>query len=335
MCPPSPGGPHSPSDPPNLVHVHIYLHLHIHFHHIYIHIFIYFDFYSFHTPGSLHLFIPHPFVAPFAHSLFCPWTSIVCPCTVLMMPLDRLPFFNEPEDEMPPRPRLQLQSLAEQNESAQEEPLEPEPLDVVENLEEPLVEKAEPLEPKPLEEQQPGPGHCESPCPCCYYTISSLDEHGEFTPGWRKFGGELSWWHQTAPHAQPYAPGGGLAPGCNDPSIPRCACCYYSVAAGWPPGAGWYVGEWSLAHESYTWQWNDHGAPHRPWDQAAHWATAPEDANYMRNQQPTAPGSAPGSGSSSSHWHDHPIRAHPAASGVAGVARGLGGRWHDPGRDPG
>ena len=89
---------------------------------------------------------------------------------------------------MPPRPRLQLQSLAEQNESAQEEPLEPEPLDVVENLE-PLVENLEPLEPKPLEEPHPGPGPCESPCPCCYYTISSLDEHGEFTPGWRKFGG--------------------------------------------------------------------------------------------------------------------------------------------------
>ena len=65
-----------------------------------------------------------------------------------------------------------------------------------------------------------------------------------------------------------------------------------------------WLATWAGLYESFTWQWNSYGAPHRPWDLAAHWATAPEDANYMRNQtlaaaHPTDPGS------SSSHWADH------------------------------
>ena len=134
---------------------------------------------------------------------------------------------------------------------------------------------------------------CEAPCPCCFYRISSLDENGEYTPGWRKFGGVFKWFHKTAPHARPWAaPGVLAASGCNASGAPRCRCCYYNYSHGLPPGPGWYVGEWSVAYESYTWQWNGHGAPHRPLDEDAHWATAPEDALFMQ--------AASGSSSSSS-----------------------------------
>ena len=35
------------------------------------------------------------------------------------------------------------------------------------------------------------PRVCARPCPCCYYRISSLDENGDYTIGWRVFGGHM------------------------------------------------------------------------------------------------------------------------------------------------
>ena len=74
---------------------------------------------------------------------------------------------------------------------------------------------------------------CEDPCPCCYYTRSTINAHGEYTPGWRLFGGYWSWWHKGAPHALVNWEVPGL--GCNEPTVPRCECCYYNFMEGVPP----------------------------------------------------------------------------------------------------
>ena len=103
-------------------------------------------------------------------------------------------------------------------------------------------------EPQDLEPQEQEPSlACETPCPCCYYRISSLDENGEYTPGWRKFGGRYMWFHKSAPHARPWDGPGLLADsGENDASVPRCACCYYNYSFGLPPGPGWLLCEAQL-----------------------------------------------------------------------------------------
>ena len=123
--------------------------------------------------------------------------------------------------------------------------------------------------PLPVPGAAAGPAHraqrgafCEDPCPCCYYTRSTIDAHGEYTPGWRLFGGYWSWWHKGAPHALVNWEVPGL--GCNEPTVPRCECCYYNFMEGVPPGPGWYVGERSDEYGSFTWQWEGHGARHAP-----------------------------------------------------------------------
>ena len=137
------------------------------------------------------------------------------------------------------------------------------------------------------------------PCACCYYTLSSTDPAtGLFTTGWRLFGGHWSWWHCDAPHGlvdwhQPSL-------GCNNPDVPACDCCYYNFMEGVPPGPGWYVGNWSHQHGSYTWMWCGDGAPHAPgpdWslveDTAIfmQWYTLAADGTYVPRQQ--APAAAP------------------------------------------
>ena len=105
---------------------------------------------------------------------------------------------------------------------------------VVERSEQPLDQTLEASEVDRLQhqqqqqEQQQGPlAQCETPCPCCYYRISTLDEQGEYTTGWRKFGGRFVWFHKRAPHARPWSavPGVLADSGVNDASVPRCACC--------------------------------------------------------------------------------------------------------------
>ena len=52
---------------------------------------------------------------------------------------------------------------------------------------------------------------------------------------------------------------------------------------GVPPGAGWYVGEWSDQHESWTWQWSGHGAPHAPGPNGGgSWSQVEDDALFMQ-----------------------------------------------------
>ena len=149
---------------------------------------------------------------------------------------------------------------------AEQQPLvaqEQQPLEEHQPLEETMVVEQEQQQ-QPLEdtlvvdqeqqqqqEQQQGQplAQCEAPCPCCYYRISSLDENGEYTPGWRKFGGVLKWFHKNTPHARPWAaPGCLAASGVNDDSVPRCVCvcCYYNYSFGLPPGPGWLLCEAQL-----------------------------------------------------------------------------------------
>ena len=121
---------------------------------------------------------------------------------------------------------------------------------------------------------------CANPCPCCYYNVST-EVDGVYTVGWRKFGGYWSWWHKGAPHA--WVDGEDPSLGVNDPSVPRCACCYYNFMEGVPPGPGWYVGEWSTQYGSWTWQWCNHGAPHAPGpNNVSSWDDVPDDARFMQ-----------------------------------------------------
>ena len=142
-----------------------------------------------------------------------------------------------------------------------------------------------PPPPPPAPGQGFGPRHrgrrSHTPCPCCYYTRSTTDPGtGEYSPGWRKFGGYWSWWHKGAPHAWV---NGDQSLGVNDPSVPRCACCYYNFMQGVPPGPGWYVGEWSYQYGSYTWQWCGDGAPHAPGpNNLGSWDDVTDDARFMQ-----------------------------------------------------
>ena len=121
---------------------------------------------------------------------------------------------------------------------------------------------------------------CATPCPCCYYNVSTTVD-GVYTVGWRKFGGYWSWWHKGAPHA--WVNGDDPSLGVNDPSVPRCACCYYNFMEGVPPGPGWYVGDWSTQYGSWTWQWCSHGAPHAPGpNNVSSWDDVPDDARFMQ-----------------------------------------------------
>ena len=152
--------------------------------------------------------------------------------------------------------------------------------------------------PPPLPPPPPGPGadvpgfgprhrapvdpnrFCATPCPCCYYNVSS-EVDGVYTVGWRKFGGYWSWWHKGAPHA--WVDGDNPSLGVNDPNVPRCACCYYNFMEGVPPGPGWYVGEWSYQYGSYTWQWCGDGAPHAPGpNNLGSWDDVTDDARFMQ-----------------------------------------------------
>ena len=125
-------------------------------------------------------------------------------------------------------------------------------------------------------ERSSAPGWCKEPCPCCYYTISSIDETtGGYRTGWRKFGGQWGWWHKNAPHS--WRDPGDRSQGVRDPRAPRCKCCYYNQADGAPGCSpnGWY---WS--HDNYSWQWYGANAPHwAPWD------SVEDDARYMKGIQ--------------------------------------------------
>ena len=128
-------------------------------------------------------------------------------------------------------------------------------------------------------ERSSAPGWCKEPCPCCYYTISSIDETtGGYRTGWRKFGGQWGWWHKNAPHS--WRDPGDRSQGVRDPRAPRCKCCYYNQAdTQWSPN-GWY---WS--HDNYSWQWQGAAAPHwAPWD------SVEDDARYMKGIQNWYPG---------------------------------------------
>ena len=145
-----------------------------------------------------------------------------------------------------------------------------------------------PAGPPPLAVAVSGPRHrgraprfCEDPCPCCYYT-ASREVNGEYTVGWRLFGGYWSWWHKGAPHALKSWENPDL--GCNDPGVPRCPCCYYNFMEGVPlEGPGWYAGEWSESYGSWTWQWCGTGAPHAPGPNGGgSWSDVQDDARFMQ-----------------------------------------------------
>ena len=146
-----------------------------------------------------------------------------------------------------------------------------------------------PPPPPPAPGQGFGPRHMgrrpqgsHTPCPCCYYNRSTIvPGTGEYSPGWRLFGGYWSWWHKGAPHALASFDNPEL--GCNDPTVPRCDCCYYNYMEGVPPGPGWYVGEWSPGDGSWTWQWCDDGAPHAPGPNGGgDWSQVADDARFMQ-----------------------------------------------------
>ena len=111
----------------------------------------------------------------------------------------------------------------------------------------------------------------EKPCKCCYYTIGTKAEDGTMSTGWHMNAvGEWHWWHGDAPHCSARALEEmtwtrRLIRIFKGPVEPACPCCYYSYAQGWPPKCGWFVGEWSDHHESYTWTWSHYDAPHYRW----------------------------------------------------------------------
>ena len=55
--------------------------------------------------------------------------------------------------------------------------------------------------------------------PAVFYTISKT-VNGEYTTGWRLFGGRWSWWHKGAPHSNRVVGDHAEV----DPGVPRCKC---------------------------------------------------------------------------------------------------------------
>ena len=103
------------------------------------------------------------------------------------------------------------------------------------------------------------------------FTPSTKRSMGSTQQAGGSSGGHWSWWHKGAPHSKRVVGDHAEV----DPGVPRCKCCYYTTASG--VGPGWYLGVWSTTYESFTWQWNDHGAPHAPgfvWD-------TQDDARFM------------------------------------------------------
>ena len=113
---------------------------------------------------------------------------------------------------------------------------------------------------------------CSTPCPCCFYTLST-DQNGLYTMGWRKFGGEWSWWHRGGPHA--FVDRCDVSRGINGPGTPACACCYYRTLAPGTVGPGWF-----LNHRQH-WRWSEHQAPHAS---GAAWPLQVDDAHFMRGR---------------------------------------------------
>ena len=111
---------------------------------------------------------------------------------------------------------------------------------------------------------------CESPCPCCFYTLSTSVD-GSYTVGWRKFGGRWSWWHGFrfgAPHGQIDPNDSSL--GIHAPGTPACRCCYYASRTA--TGPGWYL------DQRQHWRWCAQGASHAI---GFDWSLQPDDARYM------------------------------------------------------
>ena len=109
---------------------------------------------------------------------------------------------------------------------------------------------------------------CSSPCPCCFYTLSGVHQ-GEFSMGWRKFGGEWSWWHKHGPHA--FIDASDVTLGINGPDVPACDCCYYRLVAPGSLGPGWH------RNRNGYWRWSQFQAPHVHDD----WHFQGDDARFM------------------------------------------------------
>ena len=138
---------------------------------------------------------------------------------------------------------------------------------------EPLEQLAT-VQPQPLEVTIPlAEGlfvpRCDTPCPCCFYTLSSV-VHGRFSMGWRKFGGHWSWWHRDGPHG--FVNRNDVSLGIHAPDTPACACCYYRVQAPGSSGPGWFV------DDNQRWRWSEENAPHAP---GVAWHLQGDDARYM------------------------------------------------------
>ena len=145
-------------------------------------------------------------------------------------------------------------------------PLEPASLDQA-----PLVQR-QPMEATvPLSAGVVVP-RCTTPCPCCFYTLSTV-QNGRYTMGWRKFGGQWSWWHRGGPHA--FVDRCNVALGINAPGTPACACCYYRTLVPGTVGPGWF-----LDHNG-RWRWAEFQAPHAS---GFAWDVQVDDARYMQGR---------------------------------------------------